>query len=196
MKLQRYRFESAVQEVSEHSIQWLENELRAILESNKAFESKCDYIGYSILSIDDKVELLDSQIKELQSYKTRLKSAKNIAVSTTARVFGSYGISKIEGGGISSITVTPESKKLELDIKVNNEEALVDAGFYKKVLDMALVKKYYECGEYNEIINKYCTIELQEVVSVSKIRINKRRSGNNQMNSLEFVMQHFDKEAS
>ena len=105
-------------------------------------------------------------------------------------------ISKIEGGGISSITVTPESKKLELDIKVNNEEALVDAGFYKKVLDMALVKKYYECGEYNQIINKHCTIELQEVVSVSKIRINKRRSGNNQMNSLEFVMQHLDKEAS
>ena len=49
MKLLRNRFETAVQEVSESSRDWLKDEYRNILESNKPYQSKCDYIGYSIL---------------------------------------------------------------------------------------------------------------------------------------------------
>jgi hypothetical protein len=175
MKLQRYRFERVVQEITKENIIWLKGEFKSILESNKSYESKCDYIGYSILSTDEKIQVLDEQIKELQSYKKKLKEAKAIVLDVGADVFESYGITKIEGGGISSITVTPSSSKINKSIEVHNEQALIDAGFYKKVLDIALVEKYHECGEYTDIIEANAEIKYEEVTSSSKLKVNKRR---------------------
>ena len=73
MKTTRYRFEQAVQEVKEDTTGWLIDEYKAILESDKDFTRKADYIGFSIASIDDKVTSIDEEIKELQELKKRLK---------------------------------------------------------------------------------------------------------------------------
>ena len=54
-KLTRYRFEAVIQDTTEHRCEYLTNEFINILESNKPYQSKADYIGYSILSIDEKI---------------------------------------------------------------------------------------------------------------------------------------------
>ena len=106
MKTTRYRFEQAVQEVQTDTIDLLKDEFKSILESNKDFTRKADYIGFSIVSLDAKVASLDEEIKELQQLKKSLKSAKEITLITGAKVFEEYGIDKIEGAGISSITMS------------------------------------------------------------------------------------------
>lgn len=178
-KLTRYRFEQIVQEASMGSITWLIDEFKVILESNKPYQSKCDYIGYSISSIDEKILLLDTQIKELQNYKNHLKAAKDIVLTTGAKVFESYGISKIEGAGISSITLTTASSTTKTIINPMNEEELIKAGFYKKVLDDKAIEKAYENGEYLTLIQKNCEVSTVTETKPSKLKINKRRAVNN-----------------
>lgn len=122
MKTTRYKFEQAVQEVKEDTKEWLRDEFKSILESEKDYTRKCDYIGFSIASIDDKVASLDEEIKELQHLKQKLKSAKEIALTIGAELFQDYGIDKLEGAGISSITLTKESTKSKTTLEILDEE--------------------------------------------------------------------------
>jgi hypothetical protein len=75
-KLIRNRFEAIVQDVTESSKNYLRQELRDILESNKSYMTKTDYIAYSIISIDEKIAILDEQLQDLQEYKKKLKAER------------------------------------------------------------------------------------------------------------------------
>jgi hypothetical protein len=177
-KLTRNRFEAIVQDVTESSKNYLKQEFKDLLESNKPYTTKADHISYSITSIDEKISLLDDQLKELQEYKKRLKSAKEIVLTSGAEVFNEYGISKIEGGVFSSITTTKELTSTKLQITVINEQALVDAGIYKKVIDTKLIEEYYSNDEYKELIKAHTDIKTVTTVKPSKLKINKRRASN------------------
>jgi hypothetical protein len=178
-KLIRYKFEQMVQDVTDTSKEWLANELQMILESNKAYQSKCDYIGYSILSIDEKVKLLDEQIKSLQEYKSKLKQSKEIVLTVGANVFQTNGINKIEGASISSITVTKQINSNKASIFIEDEDMLIQQGFYKKVIDEKAILNSYINNEYKELIESCATIKLDEVIKPSKLKVNKRRVVNN-----------------
>jgi hypothetical protein len=175
-KFVRHRFEKAVQDVTDNNRNWLLDEFKEILESNKPYQSKCDHLGYSILSIEEKIKLLDAEINELKDYKAKLKSAKDIVLQTGATAFESFGITKLEGGGISSITVTPAVKASKLNINVVKEQALIEQGFYKKVLDMAKVNKAYVDGEYRDLIRANASIQIVEKDTPARLRVNKRRT--------------------
>ncbi len=177
-KLTRYRLEACVQDVTISSKDYLSQEIRDVLESNKPYQSKADYIGYSLLSIDEKIKLLDSEIASLKEYKSKLKEAKNIASSTTAKVLNEYGITKIEGASLSSITVTNETETTKLEVEVLDEEALISQGFYKKVLDEKKIIESYTQGDYKPWIEEYANINRVIYVKPAMIRINKRRSAN------------------
>jgi len=177
-KLTRYRLEACVQDVTISSKDYLSQEIRDVLESNKPYQSKADYIGYSLLSIDEKIKLLDSEIASLKEYKSKLKEAKNIASSTTAKVLNEYGITKIEGASLSSITVTNETETTKLEVEVLDEEALISQGFYKKVLDEKKIIESYTQGDYKPLIEEYANINRVIYVKPAMIRINKRRSAN------------------
>ena len=112
-KLTRYRFEAAVQDATQFSKEYLTQEYIEVLESNKPYQKKCDYIGFSLLSIDEKISLIDDEIQNLKDYKQRLTEAQEIALRVGAKVFDSYGITKIEGANISAkigLTRTPMSE--------------------------------------------------------------------------------------
>jgi len=175
MKTTRYRFEQSVQEVKEETKSWLTDEFKGILESDKDFTRKADYIGFSILSIDSKVASLDEEIKELQTLKKKLKVAKEIALQTGAVVFENYGIDKLEGAGISSITLAKPTPTSKIKLTIRNEYKLIEAGFYKKVLDKDAVLEFYNSGKCLETINANCSIEILKDVKPTKLKINKRR---------------------
>ena len=185
MKTTRYRFQTAIESVNEDTTSWLKDEFKTILESEKDFTRKCDYIGFSIANIDSKVASLDEEIKELQSLKKKLKEAKDIALTIGAEVFNEYGIDKIEGAGISSITITKSTSKQSHHLEILDEEVLIDAGFYKKVLDEDAVLQAYEAQD--PLALKYCSLSVEEIQTPAKLRINKRKGVNNSIepNELE-----------
>jgi hypothetical protein len=173
MKTTRYRFEQAVQEVKADTISWLKDELRAILESDKDFTRKADYIGFSIASIDAKVASIDEEIKELQQLKKNLKQAKEITLTTGAEVFAEYGVEKLEGAGISSITITKPTSKSKQQLHINDEAKLIKLGYTKVVLDEDKVLQALESQD--EVAKLYATLDTQTIITKAKLRINKRR---------------------
>lgn len=179
MKTQRYNFERQVEKASLESQEWLKREFRTILESDKDYTRKADYIGFSIVSIDNKIDGIDEEIKELQELKAKLKAAKEIALTTGAEIFEEYGINKLEGLGISSITITKESTKTKTKLKVLNENALIKEGYFKVVLDTdSIIEAYSKADERTKILN-YCEVSLITEKSNAKLKINKKRGVNN-----------------
>ena len=177
MKTTRYRFEQAIQEVREDREEWLRGEFRDIFESDKDFTRKADYIGFSILSLDAKVASLDEEIKELQQIKKELKIAKTITLSIGAEVIAEYGIDKIEGAGISSITVTPSSSKtVPVVDDITNEEALLDAGYFVRELNEDKIISDYRAGHNKEFIKRHCSVFCRTVIKLPLLKVNKRRS--------------------
>ena len=182
MKTLRYRFEQAVQEVNEETTEWLIAEFKSILESDKDYTRKCDYIGFSIANIDAKVASIDDELKELQALKKKLKLAKDIALRIGAEVFAEYGIDKLEGAGISSITVTKESTKSKQSIEIIDEEALIDLGYYNMIVDTDAIAKAFDTNDAEEIA-PYIRLNTTDTTTTAKLKINKRRSSN----SADFV---------
>jgi hypothetical protein len=183
MKTQRYNFERQVERQVERasleSQEWLKREFRTILESEKDYTRKADYIGFSIVSIDNKIDGIEEEIKELLELKANLKAAKEIALITGAEIFQEYGIDKIEGLGISSITIAKESIKTKTKLKVLNEDALIKDGYFKVILDQdAIIQAYSKADERAKILN-YCEVSLITEKSNAKLKINKKRGVNN-----------------
>ena len=181
MKTTRYKFEQTVQSANDKSREWLKEEFRSILESDKDYMRKADYIGFSVLSIDTRIQSLDEEIKELQALKKTLKTAKEIVLTTGAEIFLEYGIDKIDGAGISSITFTGATTTDKSKLVIDNPDALIEAGFFKKVVDEEMVSQYYTSDKYGHIIQKHARLEVTSTPRPAKIKINKRRSGANNL---------------
>lgn len=179
MKTTRYKFEQTVQSANANSIKWLKDEFRAILESDKDYTRKADYIGFSVLSIDTRIQSIDEEIKELQELKKSLKTAKEIVLQTGAEIFIEYGIDKLDGAGISSITFTGATTTNKQKLIIDNSQALINAGLYKKVVDEDLVMQHYTSDKYAEVIQANACIEVISTPKPAKIKINKRRTSAN-----------------
>jgi hydrogenase maturation factor len=175
----RYALERDIESVNESNAQWLKERFKEVLESNKEPTRKCDYLGYSILGIDAKVQLLEDEIKELRFIKEKLKCSKDVALEVGAELFSEYGIAKLEGAGISSITLYQPLQSPKLSLTITNEMALIEAGFVKRVVDTEAIKEAYLSGQYLELIHACCEIELHASTSPKRLKINKRRAVNN-----------------
>lgn len=178
MKTTRYQFERDIEGANSSNADWLKQSFASILESDKHFTSKADYIGYSILSIDEKVQSLDDQIKELQGLKKRLKEAKEVAQTIGAEIFNDYGIDKLEGAGISSITVTESKVSTATELIIHDEDALMKLGYYYKVLDTTRVMEEFTKADERSRLEPYCDIKLTTTITEPKLKVNKRRSVN------------------
>lgn len=174
----RYALERDIESVTSNSRSWLKERFKEVLESDKDISRKCDYFGYSILNLDAKVHLLEEEIKELRNLKEHLTNAKALALEVGAELFGDYGINKLEGAGISSITVYQPLHAPKLTITVNNEAALIKAGFVKEVVDVAAIKEAYESGQYKKLIEEHCVVSCDVKEEAKRLKINKRRSSN------------------
>jgi hypothetical protein len=174
---QRNRLEKLVQDVKENvsSINFLTDEFRSILESNIEYEKKCDYIGHAILSIENKINQVDEEMEYLKEYKHKLKEAKKLTTTIGAKVFNEYGITKIEGTSISSISLVSATSSTKLDLLDVDEKEFIDQGFYKKVLDKEKIIKSYMDGEYVEFIKQHAVITELVRNNPSRLRVNKRR---------------------
>jgi len=180
MKTKRYEFERMIEAAPAAAEkmavkEWLKNEFKTILESDKHFTRKADYIGLSIADIDEKIKSIDEEIKELQALKANLKEAKEIAQEVGAEVFKEYGIDRLEGNAISSITIKDGEEKQKIDVKVFDENRAIEMGYYKKVVDKEALKEALMGADERAQLDGVAELEIEYKLIPDKLRVNKKR---------------------
>lgn len=177
MKTVSYHLERVLELATEFNKDIVRQELRNVLESNKDYRRKADYIGFSLSSLDDKLSVINEQLLELTSYRSQLEKSKDIVLCLGAEVLKEYGIMKLEGAGIESLTVI--KKEVDSPIKslvVNNSKALIDAGFRKIVLDEEAVVRSYNDGLYLDLIEANVDIVIKRNNKKEVLKVNKRNT--------------------
>jgi hypothetical protein len=135
--------------------------------------------------LDNKIYYIADDIKELQTLKKNLASAKSTALEATATVLAEYGIDRLDGTSISSITITPKKTKLKEIFKIINADALIKLGFYSVVVDEQSVKDAMLTVEGMDEIDKFVEVGVVSEEVPARIKVNSRRdSSNNQATEL------------
>ena len=159
MKLLNYKLQNQIEALGENKpTNYFKDYLKAVLEdTNTTYFQKCDYLGLSLSEIKSKIDALSQDISELQELKKNLSTALEMAKELTAEIFIENGIDRIDGNIISSLTLSKESTKPKDEIRILDENALMDLGYVKFSIDEALEAD----------INAGKTDELKDFVEVS-----------------------------
>ena len=186
MKTTNYRLQTEIENLKPSSQKdWFKNYVREILESKKPFFSKADYIGLSFQELQNKIDYLSSDIKELQQLKKTLTEAKTIAQEATASVLAEYGIDCIDGTAISSLTITPSKIKTKDKLVITNPDALMELGYVKVILDEKAVAEAMSTIEGMDEIDKFVEVSVTTEEVPARIKVNtKRGSINNETSEL------------
>ncbi|QFR49391.1 hypothetical protein FJR48_06490 [Sulfurimonas lithotrophica] len=180
MKTVDYRLQKEIQNIKPDAQQeWFKNYVREVLESNKPYYAKADYLGLSIQEIQNKIDYLSEDIKEMQTLKKNLTNAKAIALEAIASVLEEYGIDRLDGTAISSITITPQKTKIKESLSILDPDALIKLGYFKAVVDEDAVKEAMKTLESMDEIDRHTQIEVEKVLIPSKIKINSKRNQKN-----------------
>ena len=179
MKMTNYRLQTEIENIKEDKLDWFKDYVRQVLESNKPYHAKADYLGLSIQEIQNKIDYLSADIKEMTALKKSLTSAKTTALEATASVLAEYGIDRLDGTAISSITITPQKTKLKETFKVINAEALIKLGFYTVIVDEVSVKAEMLTVEGMDAIDEFVEVGVESEEVPAKIKVNARRSSSN-----------------
>jgi len=185
MKMTNYRLQTEIENINIDKTEWFKNYVRQVLESNKPYHAKADYIGLSIKELNNKISYISDDIKELQTLKKNLILAKTTALEATAEVLAEYGIDRLDGTAISSITITPPKTKIKDTLTIINSEELIKLGYFRVVVDEQSVKEAMCTLEGMNEIDKYVEISTIDEITPARIKVNSRRnSSNNQATEL------------
>jgi len=176
MKMTNYRLQTEIENIKTDKQEWFKDYVRQVLESDKPYHAKADYLGLSVKEIDNKISYIADDIKELQALKKNLTTAKLIALESTATVLAEYGIDRLDGTAISSITITPQKTKLKETFKIINADALIKLGFYSVVVDEQSVKDSMKTLDGMNAIDEYVEVGVVSEEVPAKIKVNARRS--------------------
>jgi len=177
MKTTNYRLQTEIENLTPLSQkEWFKNYVIEVLESDKPYHVKTDYIGLSFQELQNKIDYLSSDIKELQALKKSLSQSKLLAQEVSASILSSYGIDRLDGTSISSITITPQKTKLKETFKITNPEALIKLGFYDVVVSEEAVKAEMLTLEGMNIVGDYIEVGIITEEVPAKIKVNARRS--------------------
>ena len=179
MKMTNYRLQTEIENIKEDKQEWFMNYVRQVLESNKPYHAKADYIGLSIQEIQNKIDYLVEDIKEMTALKKSLTIAKATALEATATVLSEYGIDRLDGTSISSITITSHKTKLKETFKIVDEDALIQLGFCKVVVDEKSVRDAMLTIEGMNEIDKYVEVGVVKEEVPARIKVNAKRLHSN-----------------
>ncbi len=183
MKTTNYRLQTEIEHLTPTAQKdWFKNYVREILESDKPYHVKADYIGLSFQELQNKIDYLSSDIKELQQLKKTLTEAKIIAQEATASVLSEYGIDRIDGTAISSLTITPSKIKTTDKLVITNKDALMELGYVKVIIDEKAVAEAMSTIEGMDEIDKFVDVSIVTEEVPARIKINsKRGKANNEV---------------
>lgn len=126
-----------------------------------------DYVGFVLETLEDRVKRIDETIKELQEAKKAINTQCDIIKIGTSEWLTENGIEKLNGDRISSISVF--NKKESYELVVVDEESVINAGYFKMVVDKTATKQAILNGiEVNGA-------KLELTYNEPSIRLNKKR---------------------
>ena len=186
----KYRLQTEMENLKLGSVNWFKDYIKQVLESDKPYYEKADYLAYSINQLQNKIDYVSSEIKELQDLKKSLASSKELAMQITASVLAEYGIDKLEGANISSITITPEKSKTENVILIKDEQAVMRLGFVSFSPDYEAIEKTLSSndGYAWEELSQYVEVSKITTTTQSKIKINNKRNASNNINQMDEIL--------
>ena len=177
MKTTNYRLQNELEHLGPLAQeQWFKEYLKSVLESDKPYYTKSDYIALSFMELDNKLSYLSDEIKMLSVLKKRLAEAKALGLEIAAQTLKEYGIDKMEGTAISSLTITPSKIKVKETLHYKNPNKIMELGYVSFSVDEASVKSALKTKEGLEELDAYVQIEIEEEPVLAKLKINKRRS--------------------
>ena len=190
INIKKYRLQTEMENLKIGNVEWFKSYVRDVLESDKPYYEKADYIAYSINQVQNKIDYVSNEIKELQDLKKSLATSKELAMEITASVLAEYGIDKLEGASISSITITPEKVKTENVIFIKDEKAVIQLGFVSFIPDYEAIEKTlitndgYVCEE----LAQYVEVSKITTTTQSKIKINNKRNSSTNINQVDEIL--------
>jgi len=177
MKTQNYRLQNELEHLtSTNQKEWFKDYLKDVLESGKPYYMKRDYIALSFLELDNKLEYLTDEIKTLTLLKKKLTEAKKIGLEIAAETLTEYGINKMEGTAISSLTISPKKTKYNNDIRIKDPSKVMELGFVNFTVDMKAVEKALQVQDQFEELDTYVDVTVIEEIIPPRLKINKKRN--------------------
>lgn len=157
---------------------WFRQSITNILENPKLTSFyKCDAISEAFISLDAKLQYLKEQQRLLANLKKQIEIAKELAKEEVSKALLSFGVNKLEGMKVSSITASKESVKTVAKLEILDKEALLRAGYFKVELDIPAVEEALLSADKRAEIQDYADMKIEKVVKGATIRINKRKGG-------------------
>ncbi len=158
------------------SKKWFYDTVVAILDNqNISFYSKSDRIAEAFVSLDSKIDYLKEQQKLLASLKKQLEIAKTNGKEQVAKALLSFGIDKLEGLAISSITVSDATDETSTKLEILDEKALIHAGYFSVILDTKAVENALISADQRHEVEEFADMNIVSVHKPASIRINKRK---------------------
>ena len=180
MKTTNYRLQTEIEHLSpSNQKEWFTNYLKDILESDKPYYQKSDYISLSFIELDNKLSYLADEIKALTTLKKKLMQAKTLGLEIAAQTLTEYGIEKMEGTAISSLTITPQKQKEKETIRIKDPHKVMELGYVSFSVDEKAVKEALQHQEMFEQLDPYIEVSLEEETVPARLKINKKRSTSN-----------------
>lgn len=176
MKTTNYKLQTEIERLTPTSQkEWFKNYVKEILESDKPYHAKADYIGLTFQELQNKIDYLSADIKELQELKKTLGEAKRVAQEATASVLAEYGIERMDGTAVSSLTITPPKIKTTEKFVIKDAEALKALGYVKIILDEDAVKDAMSTLEGMDEIDRFVEVGIVTEEVPARIKVNAKR---------------------
>ncbi len=159
------------------SKEWFRQSVMNILEAPTASSFvKADTLAEAFVSLDVKIDYIKEQQRLLASLKKQLELAKGCAKEEVSAALSSLGVKKLEGLTISSITATKPTDKSVAKLEILDEDALMNAGFFKVELDREAVEQALLSADQRYEVEQFADMKIERVHKPATIRINKRKS--------------------
>lgn len=157
---------------------WFYQSVINILENQKLTSfTKADQIADAFISLDSKLDYIIEQQRLLANLKKQMEIAKELAKEEVSKALLSFGVTKLEGMKVSSITASKETVKSVAKLQILNEEELLRAGYFKVELDLQAIEEALLSADKREEVQDYADMKIEKVVKCATIRINKRKNG-------------------
>jgi hypothetical protein len=126
-----------------------------------------DYIGLAIDNISSQKDRIKQAVLELREVQKSLEQQEDIIKVGVAVWLSENGIDKLQGDRISSITLF--DKKESQEIIIDDEESVINAGYFKMTVDKTAAKQALQDGAQFEGAHIEITYNEQS------IKLNKKR---------------------
>ncbi len=138
--------------------------------------TKADRIAEVFSDLEMKLTYLKEQQQIMQQLRKQLDHAKNNAKAQVAKALKSFGVDKIEGVLVSSITVQPSGENSKMSLEVTDPQALIDTGYFTVSVDEDAVREALSSADRRAEVEDYVRVTIETTEKPETIRINKRRT--------------------